>query len=105
MALIPLKQRITVDRAGSLDSWGVPVTGETVEIKARVTEMTKTVVNRYGEEATTTLVIYVDKYADFSYDDTITYTNEYGVTVARKPLKIDVKRMLSGKPVLTEVYV
>jgi hypothetical protein len=105
VAIVPLKQTITVTKAAELDGWAKPTPGEEVTLKARVTEETKIVTNAAGEEAVTSLRILLDKLAEVSYDDTITYTDEFGVTVARKPLSIAPKRMLSGRAIVTEVYV
>jgi hypothetical protein len=105
MALIPLKQTVTVTKAGVTDDWGDVVPGDELTLKARVEEQTKTITAASGLEAVTTLKIYLDKKADVSYDDTITYTDENGVTVVRKPISIDVKRGLNGKALLTEVHV
>ena len=112
MPIIPLKQKITVKRVKTVndpisdmyDGWGQPIPGDEITLDARVTEETKVVTNQAGEEAVTSLRIILDKLADVSYDDVITYTNETGVAVARKPVRIEIKRMLSGKPILTEVY-
>lgn len=105
MAIIPLKQTITVAKSAGLDGWGEPILGDELTFKARVTETTKVVTNSTGEEATATLRIVLDKLADISYDDAITYENELGVIVTREPLKIEVKRHISGRPILTEVFV
>lgn len=105
MAIIPLKQTIVVTKADGSDGWGGTVPGEEITFKARVTESTKIVTNKAGEEAVASLHILLDKLADISYDDVITYTNELDVTVTRGPLKIGVKRGIGGKAVLTEVFV
>ncbi|NHN31133.1 hypothetical protein [Paenibacillus agricola] len=110
MAIIPLKQTIQITPANGIDEWGEPAPGVPFTLKARVTETTKVVAtqsegNKTAEEAVATLRIILDKLADVSYDDVITYTNELDVTVARKPLKIEIKRMLSGKAIVTEVFV
>ncbi|MEV5028505.1 hypothetical protein [Paenibacillus sp. LPE1-1-1.1] len=105
MPVIPMKQTVTVTKAGALDGWAEPTPGEEITYKARVTEETKVVTNSIGEEAVTSLRITLDKLADISYDDVITYTNELDVTVARKPLKIEPKRMLNGRAIVTEVFV
>lgn len=105
MSLIPLKQTITVSKATVSDGWGGRVPGATLTLKARVSEETNVVTNQAGEEAVTSLRITLDKLADISYDDAITYTNELGVTVTRSPVKIEPKRGLNGKALLTEVYV
>ncbi|MDP1503162.1 hypothetical protein [Bacillus velezensis] len=47
----------------------------------------------------------VDKLADIRYTDTLSFTNELGETIERKPKEINVKRQVSGKPILTEVIV
>lgn len=105
MPLIPMKQTITVTKAGGSDGWGNVATGEVLTLKARVTEETNVVTNQAGNEAVASLRVLLDKLADISYDDTITYTNEIGVTVARKPLMIGIKRGISGAALLTEVFV
>ncbi|WP_127506925.1 hypothetical protein [Paenibacillus humicus] len=105
MALIPLKQTITVTKAGESDGWGGVENGAVLTLPARVVNETKTVKTPTGEEAVTSLRITLHKLADISYDDTITFTDELGATIERKPLSIAPKRMLSGRAILTEVYV
>lgn len=105
MAIIPLKQTVTVTKPGKDDGWGGKEPGAVVTYKARVSEETNVVTNQYGEEATTSLRIILDKLPDVSYDDVITYRNELGVKVERKPVSIEVKRGINGKPLLTEVFV
>jgi hypothetical protein len=100
-----MKQTVVVTKAGALDGWAEPTPGEEITYKARVTEETKVVTNAAGEEAVTSLRITLDKLADITYDDVITYTNELDVTVARKPLSIEPKRMLNGRAIVTEVFV
>lgn len=105
MAIVPLKQRITVTKANGHDGWGRPLPGEVLTLKARVTEETEIVTNQAGKEAKTTATIFLDKLADVSYDDVIEYTNELGVTIKRPPIRIEIKRGIGGKPLLTVVYV
>lgn len=105
MAIIPLRQTITVTKAGESDGWGGVNGDADFTLPARVSEEMNTVTNQVGEEAVTTLRIYLDRLPDITYDDVITYTNELDVTVARKPVKIEVKRSIGGKALLTEVYV
>lgn len=105
MPIVPMKQIITVNKAAGTDGWGDVVAGDILTLKARVVEETKVITASSGREAVTSLHITLDKLAEVTYDDTITFTNENGVTVERKPLSITVKRGISGKPILTEVYV
>jgi hypothetical protein len=100
-----MRQTVHVTKAGVSDGWGQPMPGETVEYKARVTDEVKVVKNNLGKEAVSSMTILIDKLPDISYDDTITYTNELGVEIKRKPIAIQPKRMLSGRAVITEVNV
>lgn len=100
-----MRQTVTVTKAGASDGWGQPKPGESVEYKARVTDEVKVVKNNLGKEAVSSMTILIDKLPDISYDDTITFVNELGVTIKRKPIAIQPKRMLSGRAVITEVNV
>lgn len=100
-----LKQTVTVTKPASRDGWGVLIPGKSVDLRARVSEETRVVTNNLGEEAVSSMTIYLDKMADVSYDDTITYTNELGVEIKRKPISIQPKRFINGKAIITEVYV
>lgn len=105
MPIIPMRQEITVIKPGGRDKWNQPMPGVEYTYRAHVMETVDTVANQYGEEVVTTLRIYIDKLPDISYDDAIRYVNELGVTVERKPVRIEPKRMVGGKPLLTVVYV
>lgn len=105
MAWIPLKQTVIITKPASKDGWGVVIPGVSTIVKARVSEETRVIKNNLGEEAVSNMTIYLNRLADVSYDDTITFTNELGVTINRKPMLIQPKRWINGKAVLTEVYV
>lgn len=98
-------QSVIVTKAGASDGWGGTAPGAPVSHAAYVVEETNVVVNQFGEEATCQIRILINGIAAVSYDDKITYTNELGVTVDRVPVKINVKRRVSGRPMLTEVFV
>lgn len=110
MALIPLKQIITVTRFGDdLDIFGNPVIEETFDVKCRVDEGSFLTNNEESFVTGKTLVseakIIIDKLANIKYSDDIAYTNELNETIVRKPKEIRVKRGISGKPLLTEVFI
>lgn len=105
MPIVPLKQTVTVTKPAFADGWGVLIPGAANVLKARVSEGTRVVTNRYGDEAVSSMTVLLDKLADVSYDDTITYTNELGVTIERTPISIQPKRGINGKAILTEVFV
>lgn len=106
MALVPLKQTVTVEKwsEGDNDGWDVGGFGEPIEYKVRASETIEKVTNELGEEVVASVKLTFDKFPDIGYDDRITYTNENGVTISREPLKIRPVRMINGKPTLTAVY-
>lgn len=104
MAMIPLKQKITVHRGGGTDDWGYPIPGETIEKKARVDEKTEIVQNQVGEEVVTGVQIMLDKLVDIRYSDEVEYVDEIGRQTKRKPVKIEPVRGINGKAILTVVY-
>ena len=105
MAIIPLKQSVTITKPGADSGWGHAEPGVEVALKARVVEETRTVTNQFGNEVVSSMSAIFDKLPDISYDDTLTYTNELGVTISRKPLSIAPRRGIAGKAILTEVFV
>ncbi|MED2978788.1 hypothetical protein P4284_19050 [Bacillus swezeyi] len=112
MAIVPMRQTITIERdsTGELDPWGNPVKQDPFTLKCRVDEGSQITSSRSSgviksEETVATARILIDKLADIRYSDTVIFTNELGETIKRKPKEINVKRHISGKPILTEVIV
>lgn len=112
MALIPMKQEIVIFHSGGIDDWGNSLPGEKVPYKCRVDEGTFLVEYRSGaggnvssREVVAEARILLDKLVDVGYDDVIVYVNELGKEIKRPPKKIDVKRHINGKPLMTEVYI
>lgn len=104
MAIIPLKQVVTVHKPGGRNDFGEVIPGESFTLKCRADERTQVVKNQIGEEVVSSVELLFDKLPDISYDDTIEYENELGVTIKRKPVNIEPIRMINGKPTLTAVY-
>ncbi|UTR05146.1 hypothetical protein MM326_13620 [Alkalihalobacillus sp. LMS6] len=110
MAIVPLRNEVTINRAGGVDDWGNPRPAETFTLSCRVDEGSKLTVSKTGglNNAETTVAeakILFDKLADIRYSDSVTFKNELGVEITRKPMSINVKRMINGKPISTEVLV
>lgn len=114
MAIIPLKQTITVTRPYKTDKFNRPLLPTPVEMKCRFEEKQKTVtrasssvgVNQsMSNEVQSTARILLDKLADIGYEDEIEYMNELGVTTKYSPLDIAPKRNFAGKAILTVVMV
>lgn len=108
MPLIPLKQQVTIIKAapGGVDIYGNPIPGESIVYKCRVDETSERITNQNGQEALSTLQIWLDKYVPVDYTDYIQYTDEAGRTIKRQPIKIEPIRALNSKKVyFTVVYV
>lgn len=114
MAIIPLKQTITVLRSNGKDDYGEPLDPVPFTLKCRFVEKSE-LIKRYtsGTGANQTMSaevvangqIFLNGYADILYTDTIEYTDESGRLRTYSPLKIEPKRNFGGKAILTAVYV
>lgn len=105
MAIIPLKQTVTITRKGTLDEWGESTGVTTFKLKCRVEEGAKLIQNRFGAEVVSGAEITFDKLADIRYEDVIEFTNELGFTITQTPIKISPTRGVAGKALLTTVYI
>jgi len=110
MPIIPMRQTITIKRGEQLDDWGRPIPGQEFVLKCRADEGATIVQSRSGstirsEEFKAVARFLIDGLADIKYDDVIVFKNERDEIIERKPAEINVKRHVSGKPLLTEVYV
>lgn len=111
MALIPLKQTVTIKPAtGETDRFNRPVYGQPYSLKCRFQEGTKLVRSRSGgfttnAEAVSSAQIYLAGYVAIHMDDEISFTDEGGITQTYTPINVSVKRGLSSKALLTVVYV
>lgn len=115
MAIIPLKQTVTIKRKGETDRWGNEIT-PAVEftLKCRVDEGAKLTrrtsqqpgaVQTLSEEVVSSAQILFDKYTDVRLTDEILYTDESGNTRVYLPINVNRVRGLNGKSWLTEVLV
>lgn len=109
MPIVPMKQEITVERGSTINREGKAIPDITFPLRCRVDEGSylvqhKTTGTIGSETVVATLKILLDKLADIHYSDVIIYQNELNATIKGKPKKINVKRSLNGKPVLTEVF-
>jgi hypothetical protein len=115
MALIPLKQSVTIKRKGATDGWNNEITpATTFTLKCRIEEgakLTRRTTYQQGttqilaEEVVSSAQIYFDKFADVKLTDEILYADESGHTRTYLPLNINHIRGLNGKTLMTEVEV
>ena len=113
MAVIPLTQTVVRIRTEG-NEWDGNLSEVRTQFKCRIDEGTKLVrsitgtngaQNTTSSEVVSTADIYFDKLADVLLTDTLEYTNELGITRKLPPLTIEIKRSISGKPILTVVSV
>jgi hypothetical protein len=116
MALIPLKQTVTIKRPGAPDKWGNPTAPIEFTLPCRIVEGVKLTrrtsssgaggtVAVNAEEVVSTAQIFFDKLADIKLTDEIYYTDENGNTRLYRPISIEVRRGPNGKPWFTIVNV
>lgn len=106
MALIPLRQTVTITPADGFDpDYNTPIPGDPYTLRCRFQEGVKLVRNQYGAEVISVGTFYFDGLADIALDAKLTYTNEISAETTYTPLAISVKRALNGKPLITEVNV
>jgi hypothetical protein len=86
--MIPLKDRITIEKPGGEDEWGYPTPGATVTRRCRIDEGTKITRNVRGEEVTTTTQVLLKGAEPVGYDDKLTWTDAAGVVRSRYPIRI-----------------
>jgi hypothetical protein len=108
MAIIPLKQSITVTPALSrgITEFDTPTMGDPYTRKCRYQE-TITLVSSMvdGKEAVSKATIMFDGFEAIDEHTKLTYTREDGITITHRPISVSVKRHINGKALLTVVYV
>lgn len=105
MPLIPLKQTVTIHPYIGLNDWGEPQYGTPYTLKCRISEGTKLVRSFAAQEVVSTAQIYFDKLVNLNPEDLIVYVDENGKERRYKPISVEVKRALNGKPIMTVVNV
>lgn len=103
MAIIPLKDTVTITKAGALDDWGQPTAGTSASYACRINESTKLTRNQQGAEVVSTTQILIGGAVAIGYDDTVSLTDASGVQRTDKPIRIAVIKDISSKPLFTEV--
>jgi hypothetical protein len=110
MAILPMKQTVTIQRGDSLDEWGNAFPGDSFTLKCRVEDglavrSYRSVGMTSAEVVVASARILFDKLADIRETDTIVFVNELGATIEKNPIEINVRRGANGKPILTEVII
>lgn len=104
MALIPLRQSITVYPPGNDDPWN-PEPSVPFALKCRFQESIEVVRNQHGAEVVSSAQIFLAKDAEVTVNHTFVYEDENGTKTTYTPHNVTRKRWLNGKSILTVVFV
>lgn len=103
MALIPLKDTVTITKPGAIDEFGDSTPGQSFTYACRIEEGTKRTLDKQGSEVISATQILIEGAVDVGYDDIVTWTDSVGNQWSKKPLRIFVVKDFSSKPLFTEV--
>jgi hypothetical protein len=103
MALVPMKDSITIVKSDGIDGWGEPIPGETITAKGRVTENTAVVINQNGEEVASRFSILLPASVIVGYGDEVSFIDSTGATVNGNPVAIKAIKDYVGKVILRKV--
>jgi hypothetical protein len=103
MALIPLKDSISVTKPSGTDDWGQPIPGVSNTYDCRIDEGTKLVRNQNGAEVVVNTHIMIGGGVAVSYDDDVTWTDSTGVERTKNPVSIGTIKDIASKVLFTEV--
>lgn len=104
MALVPLRQYVTVYPPGNDDPWN-PIPTVPFTLKCRFQESIEVVRNQYGAEVVSSAQIFLAKDAEVTVNHTFEYEDESGIKTTYTPHNVQPKRWLNGAPILKVVYV
>src|SRR4051812_28566936 len=102
--MIPTKDIVTVEKAGTLDDWGRPTNSTTQTFNARVDYRTEEVKTANGVVALSKAVILIKGVALINTEDTLKWSDSFGEHEA-KPLSVSPLKDLSNKVLFTKVVV
>jgi hypothetical protein len=102
--MIPTKDTVTVEKAGTLDDWGRPTGTTSTQFKGRVDYRSEVVKTSNGEDAVSKAIILIKGVALITVNDTIKWTDEFGNHEA-KPISVTPLNDLSSKVLFTKVVI
>ncbi|MBC9786290.1 hypothetical protein H1S01_17670 [Heliobacterium chlorum] len=103
--MIPMKQTVTIRRAGALDIWGKPSFSKPTMYPCRIDASTKRIVQANGQEVVATANILMKELVALGVSDQIVWSDELHQSFTKSPLRISIIRDFSGKPLFTQVVV
>lgn len=83
--MIPMRDSITIVRAGEFDDWGRPTNPTTRVLKCRLDYTQQRFTDSKGEERVSKAIVYFKGLADVIPTDTLEWTDELGQFHSVKP--------------------
>lgn len=102
--MIPTKETITVIKSGTLDDWGRPTGTTQVTYKCRIDYKNQVITNSHGDEKVARATILIKGIADVAIEDTLTWTDSFGVQKAT-PLSVTPVKDILSKVIFTKVMI
>jgi hypothetical protein len=103
LAIVPMKDTVTIVKSGGVDGWGEPIPGETITTKGRVSEKTTMVVNQNGEEIKSRYSILLPPKVIVEYGDEVSFVSSSGATITGNPESISAVKNFGGKVIFRKV--
>lgn len=105
---IPMTDTVTLQRAGGVDEWGIPVEStESQDVKARIdyNSKRKEIPVANGETIVYTAEVLIKGTPKVTYKDRLFWVDQVGIEHNQKPLSIEFVKNFSGKAFMTKVVV
>jgi hypothetical protein len=102
--MIPTKDVVTVEQAGTLDDWGRPTNPTSKQFNCRIDYRSEEVKLDNGVVVLSKAIILIKGVALVSINDTLKWSDQYGEHEA-KPLSVSPLKDLSSKVLFTKVVV
>jgi hypothetical protein len=105
LGFLPMPHKVTIEKAGTLDDWGIAVAGQSQTVNARVSYNTRkeSITVASGETIVFTAKVILEGLPEVDYEDYINFTDERGKSFKKQPLEVDYKFDLSGSAVAVSV--
>lgn len=101
--MIPLYDRITIQKTLAEDDWNVPTTIEPVSYKCLIDYSTEKTIDSNGSEIVASGSIMLKGLVNVSYMDNLTWTDQLGIVYKRMPKRIEPINY-AGKTLFTKVF-
>ena len=102
--MIPVKDTLIVEKAGTLDDWGRPTGSTTETFKARIDYIDKVVKDMNGKDVLSTATILIKGVALVSTNDKVKWSDAYGEHEAY-PISVSPIKDLANKILFTKVVI